>query len=149
MAGNGDGNRIRGARLRHCSHCLRCSDALGDVGVACGPTRGDAADGLPDPPLERGTADVERKIKPARRCLNKADDLGHPLLKPVIGTDELRLGKSILQLANQLLRFVPKLDGAHPFVRGCNQDGAQRALTDRKTNGHVFASRTHLARCHP
>ena len=64
VAGDDEGDRVRGAGLAHLAHHLWLTDGTGDVAVAAGGAAGDLAQGSPDALLEGGARDVGREAEP-------------------------------------------------------------------------------------
>src|SRR5260221_14575094 len=63
VAGNGDGDRVGGAGVRHRAHGFRRADALRDLRVARRRAGRDLAQRLPDALLKGGAAHVERQVE--------------------------------------------------------------------------------------
>lgn len=118
MAGNCNGNQVGGAGLRHRAHRFRGADPFCDFGITCRRAGGDIAQRLPHPLLESGAPDMERQIETDRRRFDEGDDASDPLFKRRITTDQFRLGKAILKIAQQQVGVVPEQNGTDPLVGG-------------------------------
>ena len=68
--------------------------------------RRDGAERRPDPLLERGAADVERKIQALTRRLDETDHLRDHALEFGVAAFELRAREAVLQLAHERMRVV-------------------------------------------
>ncbi len=121
-------------RRAHRTHRLRCSDALGDVGIGRRRPRRNLAQRLPHALLERGPTHVEGEIETEGGRLDETDHLGHQLLEARVAADQGGAGKAVLQIAHERLGLVPERNRAHAFVGGGHQDRAQRALADREAD---------------
>ena len=75
MARDRDRKRIGAAGLRDRTDSFRLADGAGDLRVGRRLARRDGTQRRPHSLLERGAADVERKIKPLTGRLDKANNL--------------------------------------------------------------------------
>src|SRR5690606_5341389 len=116
------------ARLRDRAHRLWRTNASCDIRVARGLARGDFAQRFPHAPLERGAADVERKIEPDAWCVDEADDLCDEPFERRITTDERCVREPVLQITRERIGVVAEQDCAHPACALRDQNRTERAL---------------------
>src|SRR5487761_26988 len=134
VAGDRDGDWIRGTRLRDGAHCAGAADTLGDLGIGRRGAGRDRAQRLPDTLLERRTAQIERQLDRRAAPFDEADAASHHLLECRFATDELRLREAIVQRTHQALGIIAQHDRTDALVGCCDKDSAQRALADREAN---------------
>src|SRR6185437_6725113 len=79
MAGNNDGDRIRGAGARDGANSSGLADRACDLGVRARGAVGDAAKLVPDAALERGGLHVQRQIDMRLLAAQVAEDFANPL----------------------------------------------------------------------
>src|SRR3712207_3071038 len=104
MAGDGDSDRVRRARLRHRAHGVRSADAPRELGITQRFACRDLSERLPHTLLKRRATDVERQIEPYTRRFHQRHDLCHELLEFSIAADQLRAWKAVLQITSQRVR---------------------------------------------
>ena len=141
MAGNGDSEFVRRACSGDGTHRLRRSDAPSDFGVGNRLADGDLLERLPYALLEGRAANVEREIEADPRRFNEADNLRDKGLIVAIGANETRFRKTILEIADELVRIVPEQDRRNALLARGDEDGAKRRLSDSEPD--------FLVRCRP
>lgn len=139
---------VRATCLGHGAHRLRRTDALGDVGIAGGTAGGNLTQGLPDAFLERRAAYVQRQVEADGRGFNKPYNLGDQLLEIMVGTDQVRAAKLVLQIADQLVRVVPEQNRANAAFTLRNQNRPQGALANGKADVVVLSGSAVVSRFH-
>jgi hypothetical protein len=110
MAGNGDSEIVRRACASDGTHGFRQPDASSDFGVGDSLPDGNLLELLPHTPLERRTAEVERKIQPTSGCVHEGDDARDQGLVVAIGSNETRVRKAILQIADEFGWIIAEKD---------------------------------------
>src|ERR1043166_2386052 len=148
MAGNSDRNFIRGASSSHRTYRLWRTDASRNVRITCGRARWNLAQRLPDSPLKRRAAHIERQIQTDFRRLNEANHFGNHLLELFVATDQLRFGKTVLQILDELVRAVAQRNGGDAFFRRRHENRTQRAFPDCETNGFSRSTSAKILRPH-
>src|SRR5258708_9932347 len=140
MAGDGYGKGVGTTGLGDCPNRSRMTDFSGQVGVADGRADGYFSQRFPDALWKGGAAHVEREVEADLGRLDETDNFGDPALECVVAADQVRFGKSVLELLHQGVRIVGKGDGADAFFRGRDKDGTERAFAHGEAEGFVFAS---------
>ena len=102
------------------------SDAPSDFGVGNRFAGAKVLQRQPDTPLERGPAQIERKVQADLRSFDEGHDPRYQGLVLAIGPDEPRVREAILEAADQRLRIVAEQDRGHTLLAG----GHQRAPSD-------------------
>src|SRR5258708_15930414 len=74
--------------------------------------------------------------------------MGHKSFVVCVGADQAGFGKAILQFVHQLIWVVAEKNGGYSLLARRDQDGAERCLTDSKTNFLVGATGAILGRRH-
>ena len=110
MAGNGDGNIVRGAGTGDRAYRLRGADTPRDLGIGNGLADGNLLQRPPHPLLEGGAADVERKVQADTGRLDEADDPRDQSLIVAIGANEAGVRETILKIADELVGIVSQQD---------------------------------------
>src|SRR5581483_4996762 len=144
MAGNGNRDPVRCAGARDGASCLRGSDCLGDLCVACRRARRDTAQRLPHAMLKGRPADIEREVETKARILDEADYFGRKPFEIAIASVESGARKLFREIALEALRLVAEENGADSPGTRRNQDQAERALTDRISDIGVGPAGTEL-----
>ena len=148
VAGDRHGDAVRGAGASHRAHRFRRADRLGDVRVARGRARRNAAERLPHAMLKGGALDVEGKVEIGARVLDEGDDPGGEPLERLVAADQTRAGELILEVAEQGSRVVAEKDGAYALVARSDENGAERALADGEFDRGIRAARLEIGRRH-
>ena len=132
---SGVGGAGRG-RPRGRTSAGRCA---GDLGVAAVVPGGMAAQGLPDPPLEGGAADVEGELAAERRRSTKRDDPGHEPLEFSSPPISRACGKRSWRSRASSSGSSPSRMAQTPRRR--RRRGSHRAtFADREADGRAVAS---------
>lgn len=148
MAGNGHGNGVRRAGLRHGAHGLGSTDAPGDLRVARGRARRDFAQRTPDAFLERRSLHIQRQVQADRWRFDQPHHLGDPVFEFTVAPDDLGLGELVLQVAHQPLGVIAQQDRADAALALGHQYGAQRALAHREADDGAGTACPVVARAH-
>src|SRR5215467_284934 len=130
VAGNGDGEIVRGARSGDRTCRLRGSDAPRDLGIANRLADANFSQRLPNTLLEGGAADVKWKVEANRGCFDEADNARHLSLIVAIGANETRLRKTILEVTDKLVRVISQQDGGDALLARGDKDCTERGLSD-------------------
>jgi hypothetical protein len=99
--------------------------------------------------LKRRAADVERQFESQARRFDKPHHLRDPSLELRVAAREARVREAILKLTRQHLGIVAEKNGADSFLGRADQDRAERAFTNRKTDRRAAAARAEVRRRHP
>src|SRR3984893_8408091 len=145
---DGYGQLVGRTRAGDGSNCFGRADPASDFRVGDRLARGDFLKRLPHPLLEGGTANIERQIEAETRRLDEPDDTRYEGFVVAVGPDQLRLGKAILKVADQLAGVAAEEDGRDAFLARSHQNGAERALSDREADVLVRAAGAILCRRH-
>ena len=134
MAGNCDRNRVGCDGGGHRPNGFWQANAGSDFSVSGGGAGRDFAQSLPDPLLERSAANIQWKIASNTRLFDKADDLSNQMFKIAVTADEIGFAKTVLEVLHELVRIIPKEDGANTLFRGSNQHRTQRTFADSEAD---------------
>src|SRR5581483_4133523 len=129
MARDGDSNVIGSTSPRHRPCALWRTDPLCDLGITRRRASRDVAQRLPYPLLKNRAAEIKRQVEPELRSFHEADDLRDASFKVGIAADQLRLGKTVLEIAQKEVGIVPEQDGANPLPGGRDQNRSQRTFS--------------------
>ena len=132
MAGNGDSELVRGASACHGTDGPRRANAPRNFSIGHSRAGRDFLERLPHAFLEGSAANIKRKIQPDPWLFDESDDSRHQGLVVAISADKMRLWESVLKIAHELFRIIPKKDGGDAFLGRRDQYGAQRRLADRE-----------------
>src|SRR6516162_5267498 len=132
MAGNGDGEIVRGARSGNRTCRPRGPNTPRDLGIADRLADPNLPQRLPNTLLEGRAADIKGKVEADRGCFDEADDPRDQCLIVAIATNETRFRKTILEITDELVRvFSQQNGGASRLARG-DKHGAKGGLSDRE-----------------
>src|ERR1700692_15591 len=148
MAGNRDGEFVRGTRACHGADSVRCTDTPCNFSIGYRRAGRHFLERLPHPFLESCAANIKGKIQPDPRCFNEPDDLRHQALVVAVGADNMRLWKAILKITYEFIRIVSEKDRGDAVLRRRDQYGAQRTLTNREPDLLVCTARAVLGGRH-
>ncbi len=84
----------------------RRTDPARDFRVAGGPAGRNRAQRLPDAVLERGSADVERKVEGLSWGFHQANDASDHALEFGIAADQFGAPETVLQIAREGVRII-------------------------------------------
>src|SRR5215470_15025257 len=140
MARNRHGQRIGSACLRDRAYRIWRTDQLCYVCVAYGRACWNISKRLPDPLLEGGSTDIERKVEAECRRLDKSDHFRHEPFKIGIAADEIGFGKLVLQLAYKRVRVVPQKNCADATAALSYEDRAERTFAHGEADVSSFAA---------
>lgn len=139
MAWDGDGQGIGRASAGDRAGGAGRPDAMGDVGIAGGRTRGDGAESVPDALLERGAARIERIAEPGSRFLDETDHGAG--LRSRTGFVR-RAGETLFEVPSEFLAVVAEENRTYAATGSGDSDEAEGALIDRILNGAVSRAGT-------
>src|SRR5689334_17208609 len=118
--------------LRDGAHRVRCTNTLGDVGVAGSTANRNPGQRFPYTPLECRAMSVERKIEAATGRLDEALDLRQESLNISGTVRQYSPRKPAAQIADERLGVIAQQDGADALVGSRDENAAERALPDRE-----------------
>ena len=109
MTGNRERERIRRTRPCHGACRTAGTGTLRKFRVGNGRSGVNVSKRFPDTTLKRRAPYVEWKIQSDRWHFHKAHHCRHDLTKPLIVTHERRVGKAVLELANEDIEQPPSV----------------------------------------
>ena len=148
MTGDRDCEVVRRAGTCDGAHRLRRPDAPSDFGVGNRFAGAKVLQRQPDPPLECGAAQIERKVQADLRPFDEGDDPRYQGLVVAIGPDQPRVREAILEAADERLRIVSEQDRGHALLARGHQKGAERRLADGEPQLLVAAAGAVFGRRH-
>src|SRR6516164_4961764 len=132
MAGNGDGEIVRGARSGDRTCRPRGPNTPRDLGIADRLADPNLPQRLPNTLLEGRAADIKGKVEADRGCFDEADDPRDQCLIVAIATNETRFRKTILEIADELVRIFSQQNGGDSRLARGDKHGAKGGLSDRE-----------------
>src|SRR5262249_42797246 len=132
VTGDRDGEIVRGARSGYRPYRFRGSDAPSDLRIGHLLADRNGLERLPYASLEGRAANVQGKMHADAGCLDETDDPRDQGLVVAIGTDQMRLLKAVLEVADELVRIVSEQDRSDAVLTGGHEDGAKRCLSEGK-----------------
>src|SRR6476469_7245925 len=107
MAWDAHCNVIGGASLGDGPRRLGRADPARDVGVGDRLTDWDFLQRLPNPLLEGGASDIQRKVESQARRLDETNNPGDQSFVVAVGAYQIGFWKPILQAADELIWIIP------------------------------------------